>query len=120
MNLDPALIAESETNYEGPQPIPPILFVEGEPTADIWLSARIEVADAVRTGIWVGNPGKINVPAYPCDEVFTVITGSIVLTSPNGRVVEVGPGHSCLLRKGWAGTWHTVVLTRKCFVTFNA
>ena len=50
--------------------------------------------------------------SYPVDEVFTVLSGKIDVTNEDGSVVNVGPGQSCLLRKGWTGLFHTVEQTR--------
>lgn len=114
------LIQASAATYRGQQPIPRELFAAGEPTAEVWLSAQFSQVRELKTGVWVGQPGAINVPAYPSDEVFTVISGAIELAPANGPALRIGAGESCLIRRGWSGVWRTLEPTRKCYVTFDA
>ena len=117
--MHPILVRDSGETFQGRQPVPPELFIEGEPTADTWLSESFAEARGLKIGIWVGQPGAIRVPAYPSDELFTVLSGAIALESTDGTTLQVGPGESCIVRKGWAGTWRTLAVTRKCYVVFN-
>lgn len=117
MNID--LIQESSSRHEGVTQFPAEIVVEGTPTAETWVTDQFPAEGVVQTGIWVGEPGKINVPYYPTDEVFTVITGKIEITNEDGSVVTVNPGESGRIRKGWKGIWNVVEKTRKCYVTIG-
>ena len=81
------------------------------------MAATFTSGRSISTGIWTAEHGILKVTSYPVDEVFTVLSGKIDVTNEDGSVVHVGPGQSCLLRKGWTGLFHTVEQTRKCFVT---
>jgi uncharacterized cupin superfamily protein len=115
--MNALLIEETEDNFAG-ESVPPAKGVEpGNPRSQTWTAARFTAGRSVSTGIWTAEPGILKVRSYPVDEVFTVVSGKIDVTNEDGKVVHVGPGQSCLLRKGWSGLFHTVEQTRKCFVT---
>ncbi len=115
--MNAILIHEEESTHQGTREMPSEMVSEGNPKAETWVSASFPAAKTVQTGIWIGEPGKLNVPYYPHDEIFTVLSGKIEMTNEDGSKVIVGPGESGLLRKGWKGVWHTVERTRKCFTT---
>ncbi len=93
--------------------------VDGAPTTETWQSAEFAKAEDVRTGIWAGDAGSFTVASYPNDEVFTILSGKVELIGADGTTLTVGPGESCLVRKGWAGTWRTVERARKMYVSFQ-
>jgi uncharacterized cupin superfamily protein len=99
--MNALLIEETEENFSGEAVPPPKIAEAGNPT----------------TKTWTAEPGILKIKGYPVDEVFTVLSDQIDVTNLDGSVVRVGPGQSCLLRKGWTGLFHTVEQTRKCFVT---
>jgi uncharacterized cupin superfamily protein len=111
------LIEETEDNFSGESVPPPQVVEAGNPTSKTWTAASFSAGRSVSTGIWTSEPGILKVKDYPVDEVFTVLSGRIDVTNEDGSIVSVGPGQSCLLRKGWTGLFHTVEQTRKCFVT---
>jgi len=114
-------IEETDVGYKGVTVMPPAIVAAGDPTSRTWEAANLEVGPgSLRTGIWIGEPGVINVPFYPVDEIFTVLSGRVAMTSPEGIRIEFGPGESGLVRKGWVGVWETMETTRKCFVIHNA
>jgi hypothetical protein len=104
-------------NHQGVSELPAKMVGGGNPVSESWVSSEFAVEGKVRTGIWVGQPGKIKIKSYPTNEVFTVISGKIELINEDGTVVLVHPGESGLMRKGWKGVFHIVEETRKCFVT---
>jgi len=115
--MNAILIEESEDNYSG-ESVPPAKIVEtGDPRSKTWTAATFTAGSSVSTGIWTAEPGTLKIKSYPVDEVFTVLSGKIIATNADGSVVEVEPGQSCLLRKGWSGLFQTFQGTRKCFVT---
>lgn len=112
-------ITETDENYQGAQPVPEELFIEGRPEAETWESLKIGVSGDLRAGVWVGQPGRINVPFYPSDEIFTVISGGVSLHDAAGSRLDIGPGESCFVPKGWVGIWETRGITRKYFMVCN-
>ena len=115
-----ALLLEQTTDNFSGEYVPPSKLVEaGDPRSKTWTAASFTSGRSVSTGIWSAEPGILKVRSYPVDEVFTVISGKIEVTNEDGSVVHVGPGQSCLLRKGWTGLFHTVEQTSKCFVTVD-
>jgi uncharacterized cupin superfamily protein len=115
--MNALLIEETEDNFSG-EYIPPAKVVAGgDPRSKTWTAASFTAGRSISTGIWTAEPGILKVRSYPVDEVFTVLSGKIEVANEDGSVVQVGPGQSCLLRKGWTGLFHTVEQTRKCFVT---
>lgn len=117
--MPPILVEATDATYSGPMTIPEHLFAEGSPTAEVWTSGDREAISSMKFGIWRGQPGKVNVPGYPTDEVFTVIRGRIELTNEDGSTLAVGAGQCCMVTKGWVGVWHTVEQTEKSYVTFE-
>lgn len=115
--MNALLIKETSANFSG-ESIPPAKVVEaGDPRSKTWTAASFTAGRSVSTGIWTAEPGILKIKSYPVDEVFTVLSGKIDVTNEDGSVVSVGPGQSCLLRKGWTGLFSIVEQTRKCFVT---
>lgn len=115
--MNAVLIQQSDENYSG-ESVPPAKIVEaGDPRSKTWTAASFTAGCSVSTGIWTADAGILKIKSYPVDEVFTVLAGKIVATNTDGSVVEVAPGQSCLLRKGWSGLFETFEGTRKCFVT---
>lgn len=112
-------IVQTDDVYTGEQTFPPKIIMDGSPTAEVWTTATYEDAKGLRTGIWSGEPGKLKIISYPTDEVFTVISGAVEMECDDGTKLTVKAGQSCLMRKGWSGTWHVLEPTRKCFVSFN-
>jgi hypothetical protein len=118
--MNPYLIEADDDNYVGVMDVPAELFIEGQPTSETWLSAHYSSVNNFKAGIWIGQPGQINVPAYPVDEIFTIIAGRIELVSNDQSHLIVEAGQSCVVPKGWQGVWHTVQKTTKYYVTFDA
>ena len=115
--MNALLIEETQDNFSSESVPPPEVVQAGNPRSKTWTAASFAAGRSVSTGIWTAEPGILKVRSYPVDEVFTVLSGKIEVTNEDGSVVHVGPGQSCLLRKGWTGLFHTVEQTRKCFVT---
>ena len=115
-----AEIAQTEDSFAGEQTFPPQIIMEGAPTAKVWTSAEFDTASSIKAGIWSGDPGKLKIVSYPTDEVFTIISGSVAMHCDDGTILNVKAGQSCLMRKGWSGTWHVLEPTTKSFVSFLA
>ena len=108
-------VNQATATFQGAMEMPPEIVAEGNPTSETWVAREFEVSGKASAGIWAGEPGKINMPAYPFDEMFTVLEGRIEMTNEDGSVVSLGPGESGFLPKGWTGVWHVVEPTKKYF-----
>ena len=89
------------------------------PSTDV---ALMQSADKkFTTGVYKAGPSDLQVDGdgYPEDEFFYLLTGGVTLTSTDGSVLDVRPGESVSLPKGWKGRWTTQGYT-KYYVTYNA
>jgi hypothetical protein len=112
-------IHETNSRNAGITEFPKEITLEGKPSAETWIADEFAAVGTVQTGIWVGEPGKIDVPYYPTDEIFTVTSGKIEVTNEDGSIVTIGPGETGRIRKGWKGVWHVIEKTRKYYVTIG-
>ena len=114
----PRLVSQTDEIFRGQMPLPPELFLEGEPISDIWAPDFTPAGKLVNLGIWVGQPGAIAVHGYPVDEFFTVLEGHLRLENEDGSAIEVGPGEAAIVPQGWKGVWRTLKVTLKTFASF--
>lgn len=114
MNIIP--IKKEYATHAGTTKLPKKVVIEGNPDYDTWISAEFAAEGKVKTGLWVGKPGKIDIRGYPADEFFTIVSGRVEVTNDDGSVVTFNPGESGLIRKGWKGVWYNVEEASKCFV----
>lgn len=112
----PFLLDQSKLPYLGWRDPPPETVIAGAPRAEVWSADPLPGGASVRYGFWTGQPGAINCDSYPNDEMFSVIEGLVALECRDGTRLEVGPGDTAVVRKGWQGIWHTLQVTRKIFV----
>lgn len=81
------------------------------------LSGFYESADGkVLTGVWECAPSKETFDAYPVDEMMTVISGCVKLTSPDGTVQEFIAGDTFFMPKGTACVWEITQTLRKFYM----
>lgn len=111
----PLLLDWTDPSVREREQPPADIVVGGRPTAEIWPAVPFDGPRDVSYGVWVGQPGSMRSDAYPCDEVFVVLEGSVRLESADGTSLEVEPGQTCFLPQGWQGIWHTVTPTRKTY-----
>lgn len=55
-------------------------------------------------GIWQGSPGMVSISAYPSDELWHIVSGTIIFTGEAGVPQAFGAGDSFVLPKGYSGT----------------
>jgi len=55
---------------------------------------------------------------YPVNEFMVFLSGGVTLTSADGTVLEVGPGDSVSIPKGWLGRWDSKGY-RKFYVVYD-
>ena len=69
--LNATAVNQETATSQGIVELPPELVAEGNPTFESFLSTEFPAEGKFRTGIWVGQPGKMKITGYPSDEVFT-------------------------------------------------
>ena len=116
MTTNAIAIREDSGKPQGSTELPPNIVTQGRAVSESWISSEFPAEGNVRTGIWVGEPCTIDIPYYPHDEIFTVLSGAIEMTNADGSAARIGPGQSGLVRKGWKGTFRVIGTTKKCFV----
>jgi len=72
---------------------------------------------AIVSGIWECDPCLQEVPAYPVNEMMTIISGSLTLTDAEGSSKAYGPGDSLFIARGATFTWHNAEKLKKYFMS---
>ena len=72
---------------------------------------------SVTAGIWECAPCKLEIEAYPVDEMMTIISGSLTITNAEGVEETFGPGEVVFVSKGSAMIWHITERLKKFFMT---
>lgn len=72
---------------------------------------------SVTAGIWECAPCKVEISAYPVDEMMTIISGSLTITNADGVEETFGPGEVVFASKGAPMTWHITARLKKYFMT---
>lgn len=71
------------------------------------------------TGVWECQPGGWEVLNRPNTEVFTVISGTAVLTDhETGVQTTISAGDFVVLPPGWSGRWDVIETIRKAYSVF--
>ncbi len=111
-------------NYQSLEPWPfdnpqsSYKILRGNPQA----SGRFDIGNSNRLhsmGIWRCSEG-----AFECteqgDEMQTIVSGRLILTSADGDSIECGPGDSIFTRKGERVTWDILEEVTKLFFSYNS
>ena len=72
---------------------------------------------SVSAGIWECAPCRVEISAYPVDEMMTIISGSLTITNADGVEETFGPGEVVFASKGAPMTWHITARLKKYFMT---
>ncbi|WP_170787729.1 cupin domain-containing protein [Ruegeria lacuscaerulensis] len=81
------------------------------------ISSFYESSDGkVLSGVWECAPCLEVFDAYPVDEMMTVISGLVKLTSPDGTVQEFTAGDTFFMPKGTPCTWEITQTLRKFYM----
>ncbi|MBC3475820.1 DUF861 domain-containing protein [Pseudomonas taiwanensis] len=94
-------------------------MADAAPYSQSWPAGKLPSGSGVRYGAWMGEPGFIKVDSYPHDEFFIMGSGIVRLLGTEGDELEVRAGDTCLIHRGWAGTWQTVETTHKVFIIID-
>ncbi|GAB2862943.1 cupin domain-containing protein [Lentzea nigeriaca] len=84
-----------------------------------WRSFGSETGNRWFGGAWEGEPGTLDLPAYPYDELCVMLAGRVALTDEQGgrRVFEAG--EAFFVPRGFRGRWETLEPSRKIFVALG-
>lgn len=72
---------------------------------------------SVGSGVWECPPCKVEIDAYPIEEMMVIISGSLVITGSDGVEETFGPGEVVFAPKGARMTWHIKERLRKYYMT---
>ncbi|MDG2277834.1 MAG: cupin domain-containing protein [Pseudomonadales bacterium] len=72
---------------------------------------------SIATGVWECPPCKMEIPAYPVNEMMTIISGALTITNEAGVEETFGPGEVVFAAKGSKMTWHITERLRKYYMT---
>ncbi|KVS67661.1 cupin domain-containing protein [Burkholderia cepacia] len=70
-------------------------------------------------GVWEGEPGELNLPSYPYDEICIMISGRIALRDTAGNRKEFVKGQGFFVPRGFSGVWETLEPSSKYFIALE-
>jgi uncharacterized cupin superfamily protein len=111
------LVVGSAADAAGPLPAtgPRAGADAGDPqTSTLVFRAGDERAPEV--GVWECTPGSWTIENRPDAEVCVILSGRARMTDEGGEPVEIGPGDTLVLPRGWSGRWEILEPLRKIFV----
>ena len=72
--------------------------------------------ESVSAGVWECAPSKMSFDSYPVNEMMTILSGSVTLTShDDGRVETFTAGDTFFVAKGSSFTWEITETLRKYY-----
>ncbi len=72
--------------------------------------------EKISVGVWECAPCREDIEAYPVDEMMTVISGSVTLTSSDGMAQTFTAGDTFFIPKGTPCTWEITQTLRKFYM----
>jgi uncharacterized cupin superfamily protein len=72
---------------------------------------------SVSAGIWECAPCKLEILAYPVNEMMTIISGALTITHADGSAETFEPGEVVFVAKGSKMTWEITERLRKYYMT---
>ena len=72
---------------------------------------------SVSAGIWERAPCKLEILAYPVNEMMTIISGALTITHADGSAETFEPGEVVFVAKGSKMTWEITERLRKYYMT---
>jgi uncharacterized cupin superfamily protein len=82
------------------------------------LTAFSDADNVLTAGVWQCDAGTLKLTDLPIHEVCVLIEGEVVITSDDGRADHYHAGDAFILHKGFSGTWHMPVATKKYSVVY--
>ena len=72
--------------------------------------------EKILSGVWECAPCREEIDAYPVHEMMTVISGTVVLTHPDGRSESFTAGDTFFIAKGSPCIWEITETLRKFYM----
>ncbi|RAS20377.1 cupin domain-containing protein [Paraburkholderia bryophila] len=82
------------------------------------LNAYSDATNMLSAGVWQCDAGTLKLADLPIHEVCVLIEGEVVITSNDGRSEHYAAGDAFILHKGFSGTWHMPVATKKYSIVY--
>jgi uncharacterized protein len=82
------------------------------------LSSFCDPTQTLSAGVWQCDAGTLQLVDLPIHEVCVLIDGEVVITSEDGRSDHYKAGDAFVLHKGFSGTWHMPVATKKYSIVY--
>jgi uncharacterized cupin superfamily protein len=82
------------------------------------LNAYSDATNMLSAGVWQCDAGTLKLADLPIHEVCVLIEGEVVITSDDGRSERYAAGDAFILHKGFSGTWHMPVATKKYSIVY--
>ena len=82
------------------------------------LNAFSDASNMLSAGVWQCDAGTLKLADLPIHEVCVLIEGEVVITSDDGRSERYAAGDAFILHKGFSGTWHMPVATKKYSIVY--
>ena len=109
--LPPAAV-EPESYFLAPEKL-----LCGNPRQTLWMHYT-DPTKRFCVGEWHSEVGKWKI-AYTEEEYCRMLEGTSVITDERGNSVTLAAGESCVVPRGFIGTWEVVTPTRKTFVIYE-
>ncbi|MEM7194277.1 MAG: cupin domain-containing protein [Pseudomonadota bacterium] len=72
--------------------------------------------ESVLAGVWECAPCVEDIEGYPVNEMMTVLSGSVTLTTPDGQVQTFTSGDSFFIAKGAPCRWEITETLKKYYL----
>jgi hypothetical protein len=82
------------------------------------LTAFSDADNMLTAGVWACDAGTLKLSDLPIHEVCVLIEGEVVITGDDGRTERYRAGDAFILHKGFSGTWHMPVATKKYSIVY--
>lgn len=89
-------------------------FITDDQTETIYTFWESDDA-SITTGVWECAPCREEIPAYPVNEMMTVISGSVTITNANGESDTFSAGDTFFIAKGTQLVWEITETLRKFY-----
>ncbi|HWT35750.1 MAG TPA: cupin domain-containing protein [Paraburkholderia sp.] len=82
------------------------------------LTAFSDADNVLTAGVWQCDAGTLKLSDLPIHEVCVLIEGEVEITGDDGRREVYRAGDAFVLHKGFSGTWHMPVATKKYSIVY--
>jgi uncharacterized cupin superfamily protein len=73
---------------------------------------------SVRCGLWEVDAGRFSCTFDGEGEMVHMVKGTLIATSDEGDIIELGEGDVYTFEPGWSGIWRMPTPMRKFFTSF--